>query len=376
MKYPLEPFSKLGPMSKSNQWNVAIHQTHEGDRPVRLSLRGVFIHDAEGRHVRTRSSIPPFAALRAFEAYGRLGGFRKAAQSLGVDHAAVSRHLRSLEAWLGTTLIERERQADHWLTADGKTYHMEISRSLFAIAAASEDLRAHYHGRFLIWCSPGLANHWLVPRLPDFNARYPRIDLALRPSDEIARFAANEADGDMRYLRDGKDSQLPPGVRWLELARPAIFPVASPDYVRSIGGAPRCMADFLSVRLLHEDDDREWATWLAAHDVITKEPLPGPRLWHANVTLDAARTGQGVALANELLVSESLAEGRLMVLSPTDQAIRHVELGGYNFIAREDRWNSLPLTGFRRWLQEQIAGMAQVHGATEQPHLAVGSPSR
>jgi len=41
-------------------------------------------------------ALPPFAALRAFEAVGREGGIRKAAASLGIDHAVISRHIRQL----------------------------------------------------------------------------------------------------------------------------------------------------------------------------------------------------------------------------------------------------------------------------------------
>ena len=52
-----------------------------------------------------RNAIPPFAALRAFDAIARLGGVRKAAEMLSLDHAVVSRHLRAIEAWTGTTLI-------------------------------------------------------------------------------------------------------------------------------------------------------------------------------------------------------------------------------------------------------------------------------
>ncbi|WP_242402749.1 helix-turn-helix domain-containing protein [Komagataeibacter kakiaceti] len=54
-----------------------------------------------------RPHIPPLAALHAFMAYARTGGIRRAAVALGVDHAVVSRHLRDLEATLGTALRDR-----------------------------------------------------------------------------------------------------------------------------------------------------------------------------------------------------------------------------------------------------------------------------
>ncbi|MBK6491325.1 MAG: LysR family transcriptional regulator [Sphingomonadales bacterium] len=49
------------------------------------------------------------AALRAFEAVGRLGGVRRAAKELSIDHAVVSRHVRSLEAWVGIPLVVRNQ---------------------------------------------------------------------------------------------------------------------------------------------------------------------------------------------------------------------------------------------------------------------------
>src|SRR5207244_4690442 len=87
----------------------------------------------------SRKSLPPFEALRAFDAVARLGGVRKAAQSLCRDHAAVSRHLRAIEAWTGATLIERT-SSGVVLTEDGVRYHKQIASALDMIAHATIDL--------------------------------------------------------------------------------------------------------------------------------------------------------------------------------------------------------------------------------------------
>ncbi|PZU06110.1 LysR substrate-binding domain-containing protein [Sphingomonas sp.] len=301
-----------------------------------------------------KKSVPPFAALRAFEAYGRLGGFRKAAQALSVDHAVISRHLRALEAIIGTALIERQRGAEHWLTADGRAYHARISKALDDIAAATDALRHRHQDRFLIWCSPGFANNWLLERLMDFNARFPAIDLALRPSDEPVKFTINEADGDIRYLRNGDEAHLPAGLRRDELARPNVFPVASPRFVATMEDRLNTVHDLLQFRLLHEDGDLEWRTWLSAHGITHDRPLPGPRLWHANTTMDAARSGQGIALTNHFLLAKSLEDGTLVKVLPRQEPLRRVELGAYNLIAREDRWNNISLIRFRQWIREGV----------------------
>ena len=52
-------------------------------------------------------TLPPLYALRAFEAAARLGSFSKAAIQLNVTPGAVSRHIRTLEAWFGCELFIR-----------------------------------------------------------------------------------------------------------------------------------------------------------------------------------------------------------------------------------------------------------------------------
>jgi DNA-binding transcriptional LysR family regulator len=104
-----------------------------------------------------RVSTPPFSALRAFEAVGRLGGIRRAALDLRLDHAVVSRHLRALEEWAGVPLINRQRSGQ-LLTEAGAQFHRRVSFALQEIAQASADLLVIRGNQSLrIWCMPGLA---------------------------------------------------------------------------------------------------------------------------------------------------------------------------------------------------------------------------
>src|ERR1051326_5324356 len=124
-----------------------------------------------------RSPAPPYATLRAFEAAGRLGGIRRAALALGLDHAVVSRHLRALEEWAGVPLINRQRDAGI-LTETGARYHRRISRALEEIAQASAELTSISNDRVLrIWCMPGFALRFLTARLPAFQALVPRVEI-------------------------------------------------------------------------------------------------------------------------------------------------------------------------------------------------------
>lgn len=299
----------------------------------------------------TLGTVPPLAMLRAFEAFGRMGGIRKAAELLGIDHAAVSRHLRALEAFVGTALIDRAGSA-HQLTDDGARYHRAISAALADIATETRLLRRRSDGRLTLWCVPGFAFQWLAPRLSSFSDANPDLALELRPSDTPPDFQTNQIDGDIRYVRDG-DAPASAETRLIELARPAMFPVCSPAYLAEIGGSVLGAAAFMDMRLLHEENDLEWRLWFAAQrSPPNADVLPGPRLWHAHLVLDACRAGRGVALANEFLLGDDLIAGRLVRLASPGSPFAEVRLGAYTLTIRRDRWTDPGIARFRSWIEQ------------------------
>jgi DNA-binding transcriptional LysR family regulator len=304
----------------------------------------------------TRTLPPPFSALRAFEAVGRLGGIRRAALDLGLDHAVVSRHLRALEDWAGVPLLSRQREG-RALTDVGERLHKRVSSALQEISTATAELELVRGAKALrIWCVPGLALEWLTSRLPHFCALYPQVELALRSSDKSPDFGAHEAEVDIRYVFG--DEPVDPSVvsgaaRRVELARPPVFPVASPQLCASLGNVTS-RADLLQAPLLHEEDDGQWRSWFSAHKLPCSDHLGGPRLWHAHLALAAARQGQGIALANPYLLHDDLQTGRLLCLLDSANSPA-VSLGAYVFSARADRWHARAIADFRRWLRSEMA---------------------
>ncbi len=301
------------------------------------------------------SSAPPYATLRAFEAVGRLGGIRRAALALGLDHAVVSRHLRALEQWAGVPLVNRQRET-RLLTEAGARYHQRITRALEEIAQASAELiSVRNDGVLRVWCMPGFAMGWLTARLPRFQALVPQVELVLRPHDTSPDFTRHEADVDIHYFAGLEPLQLPgaSGVRRIEIANPDVFPVANPAVARSLRHITR-IQELLDAPLLHEESEAHWRSWFAACGVVCPPSLPGPRLWQAPLAIEAARHGQGVALANPFLLGDDLAMGRLEPVLDKNLGGR-VPLGFYAFTARADRWQSPSVAELRRWLLGEIA---------------------
>lgn len=301
-----------------------------------------------------RRDLPPFAALRAFDAVARLGGVRRAAQELGLDHTVISRHLRAIEAWTGAALFERG-PAGPSLTPEGARYHRRIAAAIDLIAEATAELTRRNDDRQLqIWCMPGFAFQWLMGRLAGFETANPNLEIELRPADAGPDFARHEADIDIRYQPTFEPApHLAACARMTEIARPTIIPVASPDYVAR-HGLIRRPEEALEHALLHEDNFDNWKAWLAAYG-LQRDDLAGPRLWHGHLTMDAARRGRGVALGHHFLAADDLAAGRLARACADGEPFRPLSLGAYVFAARADRWEARPVARFRKWLMTLVA---------------------
>lgn len=302
-------------------------------------------------HPATAPALPPFAALRAFEVVGRVGGIRRAGQVLGIDHTVVSRHLRTLEDWLGLALFERGG-GRLVLTEAGRAYHARVSATVHDLLSATRDIMASGASEGLrVWAVPGFATQWLSDQLADFERSKPGFGVELRPTDACANLVRFEADADIRFY--GDDWPPPPGgpgLQTLELARPPLMVVASPALAAKLTiGAPD---ELLAAPLLHEEHHEQWRAWLEANGVRTDaRALPGPLLWHAHLAIAAARQGRGLALANRYLVGRDLETGALVEVAIP--GARPVTIGSYWFVARADRWSAPAMARLRNFLRQR-----------------------
>ncbi len=287
--------------------------------------------------------LPPLVALKAFEAVVRLGGMRKAAAELGVDHTAVGRHVRNLEAVLGLRLLETDSRGS-LPTAEGRRLADQSAIAFDLIADVTESLSpARRNGELRIWCVPGLAVRWLMPRLSEVQALVPDREIVLRPTDQAPDLIRGEADLEIRFK-----ARPAPGIKTEDIISPRFFPVASPAFLKTrppVG----TLADLTTLPLIHEDTREQWRVWLQSAGLNPVPPLDGPRLWYANVAIEAALMGQGAALVNRLQVAPELADGTLLELLHT-----HIEIGAYTVQAAADRWSEPVLVKLRRWLKTEL----------------------
>jgi LysR family glycine cleavage system transcriptional activator len=123
--------------------------------------------------MRERLRQPTLNAVKAFEAAARLGSLKAAAEALGVTSSAVSHQVRQLEEEIGKQLFIRRNNAIE-LTGESYLLFEQVAPALRTIARATEVIRTDTKAVALN-VTNGFALLWLIPRLPDFQKRQPRI---------------------------------------------------------------------------------------------------------------------------------------------------------------------------------------------------------
>lgn len=286
--------------------------------------------------------LPPLNALRAFEAAGRHESFTRAAEELGVSHSAISKHVRGLEDRLGAQLF-RDLPRGVALTRDGAQYLAELTPAFDAIAEATEAFAARPEGEVVVNAESVFALKWLVPRLGDFQARHPDIEVELEASMLLADIARYEADVAIRFVLSGQPDQA---ADLLSNAR--IYPYATPALAAEIGGD---IARLLNYRLLRDRAGDPWAQWFdAAGCPQLYAGRSARRRMRAVLAHEAALAGQGVLLASGENVALDVAAGRLVRLFDIG-----FWQGSYFLIFGGGVLRRKPVRLFRDWLLEATA---------------------
>jgi len=260
-------------------------------------------------------TLPPSTHLAAFEAVARRRSFALAAAELHLTASAVSHQIAKLEAQLGTRLLERSAHGVR-LSMSGQTYLDRVSGALSAIVSATEDLRHSVSNSLYVHSAPSIASLWLMPRLRAFAQAHPEIALNLSAAHSHSDFALGQADIDIRYgIPQWPDLEVEP------LFEERIVPLASPAFIAEHG--LQRVEQLLEVPLIQSNVSVvQWADWFRAHTRLRAPDRFAVRFDRAQMSLDAATQGLGVALESAMNAGGHLAEGRLVAPFGLDQAVR------------------------------------------------------
>ncbi|MBT2323954.1 LysR family transcriptional regulator [Variovorax paradoxus] len=261
------------------------------------------------------ASLPPVINLQAFEAVARRRSFTLAAAELHLTASAISHQVSRLESHLGVRLFERSAHGVR-ISPAGELYLSRVGGALSAIAAATEDLRQGVSNSLYVHSAPSIASLWLMARLQAFAQAYPDISLNLSAAHTPSDFELGQADIDLRY---GVPNW--PGLVVEPLFEERVVPLASPAFIQE--HRLKRPEHLLGVKLIQSNVSVvQWSDWFAAFADKRAPDHFSVRFDRAQMSLDAAMQGLGVALESTTIAGRHIAERKLRPVFGLERAVK------------------------------------------------------
>lgn len=260
-------------------------------------------------------SAPDLIGLIAFVSVAELGSFVRAAESLDLSKAAVSKQVSLLEKRLGARLLHRTTRRLS-LTEAGQSY-LRYAQAALAQARAAEGTVAESQtvaqGRLRVTVPMSFGVMHIAPWLAAFQREYPLVDLDLQLDDRPRDLVLEGLDLAIRFGTALADSSLVArrigGTRLLLCASPAYL---------DTHGRPTHPDQLNAHACMHFSVSPSGHTWQMTHAGETLRVAPRGRL-EANSTLALRAVmlaGGGIARVPEFSVADEIARGELDVVLP------------------------------------------------------------
>ena len=294
--------------------------------------------------MRPRRFLPSISLLSAFEAVLRTGSTASAARELDLTQSTVSRLVQNLEAQLGHTLFERQRQRLS-PTEAARAYGRDVTRALDLIQRSSMEFVTNPGGGALsLAILPAFGTRWLAPRLGQFLAKHPGVTINLATRLKRFNFAAETFDAAIHF---GTDDWRDAGH--LRLFEERMTACVAPSLLAA--HPVKTAADMSGLPLLQlETRPTAWKSWFAAQGADAQQ-VTGMLFDQFGTMTQAAIAGLGVALLPDFLADIEIEEGRLLpLLKPSISGV-----GAYWLVWPKTRAAYPPLEAFRTWLEAAVA---------------------
>ncbi len=299
-----------------------------------------------------------WSGLRSFHWVAVHLSFTRAARELSVTTGAVSQQVKQLESRLGCPLFVRTTR-QLCLTEEGQQLAGAVSQGYAAIDAALNTLAAtQLRGSVRLAAIPSFCFQWLVPRLGDFYRAFPEIDLHIDARDQLQGVPERSYDLALDYRLARADDAAPFLTEWL-------LPVCSPERLPHPLPLQKAEA-LLEYPLLHDSApwvgaqrDAEWQYWFSQLGLPVEKGLAQRFFNRADLAVQAAEAGQGIALGRLALVADRLASGQLVIAC--DHRIRSP--AHYYLHCSHDAQSNSRALALRDWLLAQTDKVVQTANA-------------
>ena len=244
-------------------------------------------------------------------------GFSAAGRALGVPKSRLSKRVAQLEERLGVRLLQRTTRR-FVVTEVGERFYVHC-RAVLEEAQAAQDavdeLRAEPRGVVRLSCPVSLTQTVLAYVLPDFLARYPKMQVRVLSSNRRVDVIGEGYDLAIR-VRTRLDDDGNLVIRTFGQSRTLL--VASPDLLNARGrpAHPDELAKLPALSMREHEGAQVWELIGADGEQVNVEVSARLISGDFAVLLESARRGMGVALLPEFVCAPAITRGELEVVLP------------------------------------------------------------
>lgn len=283
-------------------------------------------------------------ALRTFCIAARHESFRTASEELFITASAVSHQVKSLEEELGVRLFDRTSR-ELKLTPTGSALYEEVSPLIEQIDEIAASYRATGPTSSVrVSVQPFFGSEYFVPRLSQFTAEHPDIDIQVGTSDESADTYPADADLSIRLFK-----RPPPDVTSHLLFPLRLAPAGSPDFrKRHVVRKKRIEGDFPLI--VHETLPKAWKRWSKAAGVELPKGGKVTRLDSMIAVVRACEQGIGAALVPVPMADLWFKQGSIVRLFDTELTADV----SYFLLVRDDRAADPGVRQLKSWILDRF----------------------
>lgn len=296
------------------------------------------------------SSTPKISlrGLRTFCIAARYESFRTAGDELFITASAVSHQIKSLEEELGEPLFDRTSR-ELKLTKTGLSLYNDVSPLIERLdAVVAKYKKGAISSSIRISVQPFFASEYFVPRLSEFTALHPDIDIQVGSSDESSEKHPSDSDLSIRLFRS------PPSDMPSKLLFPLrLVPGGSPEFRKKlVVRKKKIVSDFPII--VHETLPKAWANWSQASGIQLPDNVKVTRLDSMIAVVRAAQRGIGAALVPVPMGDLWFSEGSIVKLFT-----KELEADVSYYLAwTEDRADDDSVKRLRDWILGTFAAPA------------------
>jgi LysR family transcriptional regulator, regulator for bpeEF and oprC len=254
------------------------------------------------------------AAMKAFVRVVEAGSFTKAAATLDLPNASVTRLIQSLEQELQARLLHRTTRSVT-VTAEGATYYERVVRLLAELDDIESSTRLSQgkpSGRVRVETAAAIAGMVIVPALHEFYRDYPDVEIELGVGNRVLDVVAEGIDCAIRIGNVAEQMMVARRIGSFNMTT-----YAAPAFLKAHGmpKTPEELASYPMVGMLGRGGTRPLPINLVDGDQET-EVSPRYKLVvnDTNSLLAAGIAGLGIIRAPSYATREAVASGRLVPL--------------------------------------------------------------